>query len=296
MTQVDVITPTIGRQELRRAIASVRAQTIPARHLVTLDDPRQEETVKSWLPDPGSEMALTRGRQGPAAARNMGVNLADAPFVAFLDDDDWWEPTKLAKQLAAIAAPSAFSDQIDGSRRISFTRTYFHRANGRVDAIPLGWPKSAHEIPDYLVARRSLTFGSGFLQTSSLLASRAMLQETPWDASVGHEDWDLIIRLTRSPSVSVHFVDEPLTHVQQASAGSLSRESTWLPSWSWFERHSSKLSPRAQADFIHTQLIRAALRERNARRLIAAARRLKGRPHLAAALIAASGLAPRPRR
>jgi glycosyltransferase involved in cell wall biosynthesis len=38
-------------------------------------------------------------RRGPAAARNRGVALANAPLIAFLDSDDLWKPEKLSRQL-----------------------------------------------------------------------------------------------------------------------------------------------------------------------------------------------------
>src|SRR5205823_6330464 len=41
---------------------------------------------------------------GPAVARNEGAAAAETDLVAFCDDDDLWAPTKLAKQVAALAA------------------------------------------------------------------------------------------------------------------------------------------------------------------------------------------------
>jgi glycosyltransferase involved in cell wall biosynthesis len=41
-------------------------------------------------------------RRGVAAARNLGVEEAAAPLIAFLDSDDLWEPEKLSRQLAHL--------------------------------------------------------------------------------------------------------------------------------------------------------------------------------------------------
>lgn len=45
--------------------------------------------------------------KGVAHARNLGVEGARAPWVAFLDDDDLWAPEKLARSLEAARAADA---------------------------------------------------------------------------------------------------------------------------------------------------------------------------------------------
>jgi GT2 family glycosyltransferase len=43
-------------------------------------------------------------RNAGAAARNLGVRLATTPYVAFADDDSWWEPGALGRAVRHLSA------------------------------------------------------------------------------------------------------------------------------------------------------------------------------------------------
>jgi glycosyltransferase involved in cell wall biosynthesis len=110
--EVSVIVPTCNRRAMvQEAIAGVLAQQQVSLQLIVVDDGSTDgtwdalvETAKR-LP-PGSVMDLLRhqSRRGVAAARNAGVELARAPFIAFLDSDDLWQPLKLRHQLDYMRA------------------------------------------------------------------------------------------------------------------------------------------------------------------------------------------------
>jgi glycosyltransferase involved in cell wall biosynthesis len=99
--EVSVIIPTYNRcAMLFEAIDSVLAQSFQAFELIVIDDGSTDGTAEQLM-RLGETIRIERiEHRGPAAARNRGVALADAPLIAFLDSDDLWAPTKLERQLA----------------------------------------------------------------------------------------------------------------------------------------------------------------------------------------------------
>jgi glycosyltransferase involved in cell wall biosynthesis len=281
---VTVVLPTMGRTEVLRALASVRGQTYTeVRTVVVLDDPSREPFVQRVLEK--ETLIVTSGRTGAANARNVGLRAATTDFVAFLDDDDWWQPEKLSVQV---------QDLLEDGGDLSFTGTYFHEANGSVRILP-NRPQGPDEtVASYLVGRPGLKHGDGYIQTSSILGRTDLLQRIAWDAGLPkHQDWDLVVRLAHEGSRFTH-TPQPLVHVQQGSIGSISMTSNWRASKVWLDRHKDRLSSRAHGDFVATQILRGAAAALDARGLLAALRELASHPpHLAALLVGLHGFRER---
>ena len=107
---VSVVVPTYNRAHfVFAAIDSVIAQREVNFELIVVDDGSTDHTWRELERTAAAvqaehakrlSMQIVRTENcGVAAARNTGVALASAPFVAFLDSDDVWGPDKLARQI-----------------------------------------------------------------------------------------------------------------------------------------------------------------------------------------------------
>ncbi|HEY4309116.1 MAG TPA: glycosyltransferase [Pirellulales bacterium] len=83
------------------AIQSVLEQSYTGFELHIIDDGSTDDTqqiVSEFLSDARVRYHRTTNR-GQSAAKNLGIALSTAPFVAFLDGDDLWLPDKLERQI-----------------------------------------------------------------------------------------------------------------------------------------------------------------------------------------------------
>ena len=100
---ITVVVPTRDRSMLvRRALASVAAQTYAPADVIVVDDASADDTVRAVSQLPGVRLVEGAGH-GASEARNVGVAAARTPWVAFLDSDDLWHADHLALLAAAIA-------------------------------------------------------------------------------------------------------------------------------------------------------------------------------------------------
>src|SRR5262245_21923057 len=102
---VSVIVPTRDRPTLlARALASIDAQTFCAGEIIVVDDGSQNPPHEVIAGFPSVRLIVLPRRGGAAAARNVGIRASRGEFVAFLDDDDAWLPSKLERQVELLAA------------------------------------------------------------------------------------------------------------------------------------------------------------------------------------------------
>lgn len=88
---------------VHKAVESVVGQTFCDWELIVIDDGSTDcggEVVKAFA---DSRIKLVQQENaGVSVARNKGVSLSTAPYITFLDADDWWEPTFLEEMAGVI--------------------------------------------------------------------------------------------------------------------------------------------------------------------------------------------------
>lgn len=108
-SQISVIIPAYNAARwLPRAVEACRTQTLSPTEIIIVDDASSDATldVAKQLAAQHARVNVLRHKRnsGPAAARNRGAAESRGEFLAFLDADDHWDPTKLEKQMRAMRA------------------------------------------------------------------------------------------------------------------------------------------------------------------------------------------------
>ena len=204
---VSIILPTFDRlQYLKPAVDSVVSQTFADWELIVADDGSGAET-RAYLSAlqcmPRVKVVWLEHQGNPAVARNRALREARAPYVAFLDSDDLWMPSKLELQLAAMRARK--------DRSWSYTEFI------RID--PSGASIDFQRNPDRVLHEGRIV--EPLLRLTSGIAMPTVMVETDLLNSAGgfderltlHEDYELWLRLALLSEVSV--VRQPLACVRR---------------------------------------------------------------------------------
>lgn len=197
---VSVILPTYNRASyLKKAIASVCAQSFQDWELIVVDDGSTDETgeVLEGLCRLESRMTcLYQFNGGAASARNKGLNRAKGKYVAFLDDDDEWLPEKLKTQVEFMEAHPEIG--------MSYTRFKIVCSTG---------PKTGQwrVFPEMLATTFEGMIESFFIPTPTVMMRRSCLGEMLWFDSQFRiaQDQDLWFRFGLHWKVAV--LDQALT-------------------------------------------------------------------------------------
>lgn len=189
---VSVVMPTYHRGDtLKRAIASVLGQTYRNLELIVVNDngddgrftPIVREIVASFVKSDGRLRLLEPSvHKNGAFARNRGVEASSGELLAFLDDDDWWEPEKIELQV------NAFSKLSDEWGVVS-CRVKRYCGNKLLSVLP--------KHHDGHVYKDVMLIVSDF-PTGTLMIRRPLFEEVGgFDESlVRHQDIQLLIELT----------------------------------------------------------------------------------------------------
>ena len=100
---ISVVIPTLNRcTTLPRALDSVLKQTLQPDEVIVVDNGSQDGTISMLKTNYPAVVIISATKRGVSAARNRGIAIAKGNWIAFLDSDDAWHPSKLEKQVKLL--------------------------------------------------------------------------------------------------------------------------------------------------------------------------------------------------
>jgi glycosyltransferase involved in cell wall biosynthesis len=249
---ISVVIPTRSRPHLlRRAIRSVLGQTLQTFQIVVVldgEDSATEKVVREF--DDARITLIAMGNiVGGSQARNVGVRKATGRYIALLDDDDEWMPTKLQRQME-------MADAHAGANFVVVTQ-YFYRVEGQPDEVwPGHLPRDGEALSEFLFSSR------GGFQTSTYLCPRELFLRVPFTAGLKkHQDWDWFLQLTALPGFELLVVPEPLSvyWAPEANRISVSGSVDWEFSHRWATSRRGLMTREAYARFLVKICARSAM-------------------------------------
>lgn len=235
-TLVSVVIPTYNRAGLiAQSIRSALAQTHRNLEIIVVDDgstDNTKEVVASFGP---SIQYFYKANSGPSPTRNLGIQKAKGEYVAFLDSDDLWEPTKIEKQLRCF-------EQNPQAAMVS-TNYRLIDLQGRIIKDPGSKPGY---IPSDFIVKDMLQIKFPFATPAFVIRKSVLEKIGAFNENLKiSEDLDLLIRI--GVNYQIGYVDEVLVSVRMHD-NHLMRETpryqVWLDSVHVLESHQDAIRKR----------------------------------------------------
>lgn len=191
--RVSVVIPTHNRAaDLRRCLHSLRAQSVPDFEVLVCDDGSTDgsaDVVAEFRDLLRVSYHWAENWGGAARPRNRGIALASAPYVAFLDSDDWWTPDKLERSLEALDAGAdvVYHDlyRVDDAQRVA-------RPRGRVRS----WALRPPVFDSLMDTGNAIPLSSAVVRTAVLRRAGGMPEDRALIAMEDYACWFQLARLS----------------------------------------------------------------------------------------------------
>lgn len=209
--KVSVIIPTYNRAHvIARAVQSVLEQTYANFELLVVDDGSTDDTkqIIEYAEDDRIRYICLEKNGGASHARNVGIQMAECEYIAFLDSDDEWMPEKLERQMQIMRqAPETVGlvycrmSGVNRKGEVSFCPDLDiakERLEGNLFSVLM--KENMIGTPTVLVRKKCLEQAGGFNESLTCI-----------------EDWELFLRIAQDWEIA--FAEETLVsvHVSEVS-------------------------------------------------------------------------------
>lgn len=216
---VSVVIPCYNAEAfIEETIRSAMSQTFPPEEIVVVDDGSTDNSAAIAASSGPLVRVISQENQGVSIARNRGFKEAKGEWIAFLDADDLWEPTKLEEQLKLTA------DDV-----VCIHTAYYRFGAGRGIVNRANVPPAKRYSVDYLAV-------NGVLLPSSLLIRKSVRTRFPQGIKQAE---DMLFSLSICHEGRVRMVPKPLVGYRVHAASATSRDDVrilwhksilgWLP-------------------------------------------------------------------
>ncbi len=245
---VSVVIPTRNRPvEVCHAVRSVLAQTYKNIEILIVVDGPDSLTLNALHQFVGSAVHVIENLEnvGLAEARNVGIRRAQGKWVALLDDDDEWFPSKIAKQLSA-------AEELGSGYAIISSR-YIEVTDELKRIVPEKLPLQTKNFSEYIYCDR------GFLQPSTLFVSRALFLDIPFTKGLQIEDTDWLLRALSISSTQLIVLEEALSiYNNQRGEQRLGTIGRWELTYVWGIENRSLFTERSFPVFMVMECVTKA--------------------------------------
>lgn len=207
---VTVVVPVFnGASHIETTLSSVVDQSFTDWHCLLINDGSTDnslELINAFIQkhQDFSFSVITTSNQGPGAARNVGIDSSNSPFIAFLDQDDIWHREKLALQIDYLRK----NTEIDG------VLCHFEIASTRADGTLLANRLIKNTNLKNLARKWISLEGNGAFISSCLLFRNNLSNRVSFNPDYSHvADLDFYLRFEAVNLVGC--IDESLVTYRQ---------------------------------------------------------------------------------
>lgn len=194
-----IIIPTYNcADKLRQALDSIKRQTFKDFEVIVCDDgstDRTQKTIEEYTKTLDIKYLWEENWGGPARPRNIGINNAVGKYIAFLDADDWWYPSKLEITYNNLNNADIVYHDLDIF--IGNQRKLFRKVKGRQLKTPV--------FIDLMINENALITSSVVIK-KNIIEKAGLITEDKSLISV--EDFDLYLKIAK---ITEKFVYIPLS-------------------------------------------------------------------------------------
>lgn len=193
---VSVIMPTYNQAAfIGKAIESVLLQSEDDLELIIIDNNSTDRTKEVILSHCDSRIQYLNFQNNGiiAASRNAGIVKSKGKYIAFLDSDDYWDPTKLKQQLIHFR-----DDHLVGvaSRATLIGEKIYYREQSEYDV------KLEFTDVDYqTLLNNNQVITSSMVVRATALSQSKFFNEDP--DFICFEDWDLWLQLAKLGKIRI---------------------------------------------------------------------------------------------